>query len=266
MREPAGNRRHLSLRLVQRNFRLEPRNRFDEPYVVIDPFVLCKGNRRPQLSLSLIGQTQRSRHDTNDSEVFTAELQTLADNAGIGTEATLPETFANDHHLVASGVILFRQKVSTKDWPNSQRLEESRRNASRKESLRITIAREVVRNCAIRGDVREHRVLALPFEDICRRDLRIRLFRRIRFAQRHQLLRLRIIKRTQQHAIHHAEDRSVRTDAKRKRDHCNRSEPRPSSQSPQRIPNIFNHRCYSPQNAQKAQDISAVVLFVPFCG
>ena len=76
--------------------------------MVIDPFVLRKSNRSPQLSLSLIRQAQIFRHDADDSEVFAAELQSLADDARFRTEATLPETFTDDHDLVASGLIFFR--------------------------------------------------------------------------------------------------------------------------------------------------------------
>jgi hypothetical protein len=83
----------------------------------------------------LIRQTKRSRHDADDREVFTVELQRLAEDVSPTAEASMPQPLANDDDFVTSRLVFFGKKIPAPDRLRSKQFEQIRGNHARRATV-----------------------------------------------------------------------------------------------------------------------------------
>src|SRR5262245_16122770 len=124
--------------------------------------------------------------------------------------------------------LLFRAKASTFDRVDFEHPEEVGRNGSPRNALGLICARQIEVTYGYCGDIVEDLVTTSPFTKVWERNAEVgNTFRRVRHVDEHQFLGPFKTKRSQQHAIHHAEYRAVCSDSKGKSNHSNDGEPWP---------------------------------------
>ena len=151
----------------------------------------------------------------------------LSQNFWTAIERTLPKPVANDHNRQRADFVFVFAERPTDLRRQSDDVEKVSRDRSARNALRVASrnSAEIARFLMSRGEMFKNSVVLLPIEIIRERD-RIILSRPRRFIEDHDSLRVRIRQRLQQDGVDNAEDRGVRADAERKRQHSNKSESR----------------------------------------
>src|SRR5207302_7709345 len=96
--------------------------------------------RRPYLHGTEERKTKIRRSDAYDGERLSIEFYAFAEYAGLRAEARTPKRVTDHDNRLASGFAFLRQKRASQLRPNSEHLQESGRDTSRRELLRISVA------------------------------------------------------------------------------------------------------------------------------
>src|SRR5262249_41264783 len=171
-------------------------------------------------------------------ERFTIERYLLAHHAGIAAESPLPEAGAEQDYALASWLIFFRPHFPAEDRPHAHRGEKTGRHFTNAQTLRIAFAAQHHIFGAIGQHAFKGRLRLSPVVEVRHGNTHLRDLLGI-FGKEHQSAGVRISERTKQHSVHHAEDRSVRTDAERKRKHGHHRERRRFAQHAHRVANVL---------------------------
>ena len=166
-----------------------------------------------------------ARHHAGDGERLTVKIDRAPNNLGIPVEGAVPQAIA-DHHQRRRARFIFIFAESAADLRRQpDHVEKVRGHKSDRYSLRFAAsnAAEIARLQAGEREVLERGAVAPPIDvirqgdgGVCSVDDLIKI---------NKALRLRIRERTQEHRVDHAEDRGVRADAEREREHGDKSEP-----------------------------------------
>src|SRR5262249_54261331 len=88
-----SDRIHLHLRLLQSDTWFKATNNFEKMITALRCFFSWKSNRYPELIVPVFktGQLHEGRHDANDRVGLSVQSERAADDAWVGTEASLPQ-------------------------------------------------------------------------------------------------------------------------------------------------------------------------------
>ena len=145
----------------------------------------------------------------------TVERNVLSNDSRVCSKLVTPEALAKNDHMIVAGLIFIAREDASQQGLSLQNGKKFRRNAARAHELWLSLPREIERRKRIDCDLLEDVILGGPIQIIRRRHCKLlhsrKALLRRRMPDLHQLIRLGERQRAQQHRIHHAEDRSVRS-------------------------------------------------------
>ena len=214
----AGDRLQIEPRVGQRHRRADPSHHRQE---VLRALLQERGGLRKRPPGIRVAHRKRkpARHDADDLVRRLAELNGAADDGGIGAEARLPRRVAEHQHAVARRHAVGLAERAAEHRRGLQRVEEVRRRdghvrverlgARRERRAAVDVGCELLERPRARAPVlvvrRRHRVARLEVDAIV-------------FPHRHEAFGRGIRQRTDQDAVHHAEDGRRRADGERERE------------------------------------------------
>src|SRR5207247_4668728 len=152
------------------------------------------------------------------------ERDWLAQDAFIGPEPPLPKLRTQDCHRCSAGSIIVGYKIAPAKRPDPDRGEKIRPNDLPLEPFRFGRAAKIETLLpALRRHGFERCALAAPISKIEIRSI-LQTPARIPFLNYYQPFRILVGKRAEQNRVDDAEDRRVRSDAQRQRQHDHRGE------------------------------------------
>ena len=151
------------------------------------------------------------------------ECDGLIYGAGVASKPVRPQRVAQNHHGRRAGLVFIIVEQAADGRLSSQCGEAVSRYAHTGQTMRLALAGEVVTSPVVNADVFEDRLLRPPIAEVRVGD-RHGGEVRAAFAQPDEPLGFRVGQRTEQHGIHDAEDRRVRSDAQCDREHGHRGE------------------------------------------
>ena len=190
------------------------------PRAVIARFV-WKVDRARHPNLGLFREFKSRRHHSDDRNGSRADLDLFADNRGVGSEAALPQSVADDRDAYRLGFVVFGNERSPENRLDTEHREEPARHAGARHALRFgPIGAKVrVTGPECRG-AREEIGLLRPIGEIQERDVAVgNPRRRISAFEVDDAFRGRERQRTEENAVDQAEDGGVGADAEPERDH-----------------------------------------------
>src|SRR6266699_2806901 len=122
-----------------------------------------------------------------------------------------------DDDLVLAGFVLAWRERAPEQRPRAEEVETIGRHAQAIEALRLAVSREIHVGVVVRSEAVERDTLLFPIEKHSGRN-GIPLPRAGRFPHLHELARLIVVERFEQHAIDNAKDGGVRSDPERERE------------------------------------------------
>ena len=122
--QPAGQDRHLGLRLCERATRLEPADEVQLSVLFVREVGLAEdrtGGHEDVGGPAGARAFEVRRRDADDRVGRPSEREASADAARVSREPPLPEAVAQDDDLVVTGGRVFaREKEATRVWPESE--------------------------------------------------------------------------------------------------------------------------------------------------
>ncbi len=241
MREPARDRIHLRLSLLQLNVWPEAGDDYGVMFTSDCPLLVRPGHGRPHLRE--VRKPEAFRHHSGHEITLAVHINVLVHDGRIRSEMLLPQAMAEHHNIGASRLIFFRRKHTPQLRLNSHGREET---GCRRAGIKLLRRRAAGQSEPVVGVHRhpfEDVVLPLPVEIIrrgngeCRHSRKAR--RRGSMPDPNQPVRISEPQRTQQNSIHHAENCRVSANAQGEGDHRNRSEPDALAKLAQRKVNVL---------------------------
>ena len=133
-RHAFGNETHFRVGLRDRGTRFHLAERQIIVGVPVAQFPRLKGQRQPDLRLSLREMGPR-RHDSNHGLRLGIQRDDSADDVGVAAEMSLPEFVAQEHDVVFAESILLRQEVAAQDRLHSEESEDVGRHTPARDRL-----------------------------------------------------------------------------------------------------------------------------------
>lgn len=85
---------------------------------------VAKRERHPQLTILLVRELEAGRHDADHGVRLAVGDDRLADDPRVCAVAPLPESLAQEHHLVAAALVLLQMKQAADEGLHAERVEE----------------------------------------------------------------------------------------------------------------------------------------------
>ena len=183
-------------------------------------------------------QAERRRHDADDFARAAVHLNRLAEDFARATEPAAPQSFAEHDHRTGAGHRVGGGQRASLDGRRAQCVEEIRRHRRAADALRLVAAEQIEVGAGVRRQPRQARRLSAIVDDLPHRQPRPRLARR-RVPEEHQLVRLPVRQRFEDDALDDAEDRGVRADAEREREHGQRGESGAADEEAPAVTNVL---------------------------
>ena len=197
-------------------------------------------HRDPRLRVA-IGEGEARGHDAEHAGGGAVELHRAPHDRRVGPEAALPQPVAQDHHVVMARCVLVRSEHAAQRRLDPEHREERPGAvhdvqafgvvAAGERALRPTPETELVPRPRLRPVVLVLGPRGGERHQVHRRELR---------PHHGQPVRLRVGERSQEHPVHDAEDRRVRADAERQREHEHHGEARSAGELPERVLEILS--------------------------
>ena len=178
--------------------------------------------RQPHHGGTRVREVRRQRevrgHDPDHLERRAVDLNRAADDGGIAGVAALPEAVADHREVGTAGHVLLRGEAASAKGRDAERREHVRADVADRHALGLAVARQVRLAIAPGGHFGQRRRPAAVVEDFSLGDPR--LVERGPAAPDHDgAIRVAPRQRSQQDGVDDAEDRGVRADAERERQH-----------------------------------------------
>jgi len=167
-----------------------------------------------------------ARHNADNGGWLAVKIDHASNNLGIAVKGAVPKTIAeNDQGRRARLIFIFSEGPANLRR-QSDYVEEVRRYKRNRDSFRFAAgnAAEIARLQTAEREMLERSAVAPPVDVIRQSDRHIRSGGGL--IKINDALRLRIRERTEEDGVNHAEDRAVRTDAERQREHSDDCEAR----------------------------------------
>ena len=185
------------------------------------------------------GKAKTRGHDADNGVALVTDSYCPSDQPGIRTEATLPEAEAQDHDLIPSGLVFFRQKRAAQHWLGVKHGEQVVSDVDAGHHLGILAAGNIEQPEAVGRHVFEGPVLLAPVLEVRIGDpVAPPVCPRVRGPEANQVIRVRIGQRPQQHCVDDTVDRGVRSNSERKRQNDSNCEARVPDEGPQAVTDI----------------------------
>ncbi len=192
-----------------------------------------EGERHPELGRlrrqrsAAEEQTHVRRHHADDGDAAAVELNGAADDGRIAGEAALPETVAQDRDRVVSLRTFIVGERAPDQRRDAERREEVGRDVHADDFFRRARSGQVDAVVVERRDPLECRRALAPADEVRRRE-HVGAARppRVGFPHHDQASGIAERQRLEQHRVDDREDRRVRADAQRERQHRDRREAR----------------------------------------
>src|SRR6266513_3034075 len=183
--------------------------------------------RRPNLELA--GWKLKLRpHHSDDRVRSRVETDRFTDNARIARESPLPQSVAQEDNPILPGLGLIVRETPAQSGPHPKYRQEVCRDARPLKPLGIAVSRQIVirrRKLPQDRNVLENSVLGQQIPVICRGHWASRIAKERRSRpDGHESLRIRKRQRPQDDCVNDTENRRVRPDAEREREHGHSSE------------------------------------------
>ena len=199
-----------------------------------------KRQRRPHFGLQ--GEVEPRRHDAHHLRRRAVNADGAADNAWVSAKCPLPNRIAEQNDVVPTRLSFFVKERSSHVRLNAQGGEETGGNVRSGYALGRSAHAQVEDVASHRRDIREAAAVLDEVVKFGRRDVVAVVGNsdaRETHPDDHEAARIPVRQRTEEHAIHHAEDRCVRADAERERQHRNGGEAGVLRQHPYSVPQIL---------------------------
>ncbi len=160
-----------------------------------------------------------------------------ANDLRIAAEPALPVAITKHHDLGTAARVVFLREPAAENRLDAQHRQQPKGGRDPIDAFRVRELRHRGRPSGPNGDIGEG-LRFLPVRNVVG-DRRVEIFNvhaRRGLPGSHQAVRLREGKRLQQHAVDHAEDRSVRPDAQRQGHHRSDGKDRRPGQAAHRVP------------------------------
>src|SRR5262245_29218299 len=102
---------------------------------------------------------------------FAVERETNADQFWITAKAALPQTVADDHNLLVTVAVFFRQEVAPQQRRDAERREQIGRGQRADQALRLAAPREIESGLPIHRDLRKTVRPVAVIHELRRRDI-----------------------------------------------------------------------------------------------
>ncbi|HUF67829.1 MAG TPA: hypothetical protein VMM79_04185 [Longimicrobiales bacterium] len=140
----------------------------------------------------------------------------LTENRRIRDEPTTPQRVREYYSIRASPG--FSDEIAAHRWRHAKHIEERWRDLGADQPLRLRTARHDEAVVAVRGNIVQSAARLPDVQIVGRRDRAVAAAFAVGLPHLNQPIRGRVRQRSQEHGVHHAEDRRVRADAERERD------------------------------------------------
>ena len=166
------------------------------------------------------------------------------DGCLVAAESPLPERIGkNDgRRTIAREAVLLRREPAPVRRLHAQRLKRALRDEKSAQTLRLAAIRQRRGAVLPEADVRKGPVLVAVREVHCGLEVRAAQSASGAMPKPHELVRVRVRQRLDQHGVDDAEDRSGCADPEREREHGGKRECRPPRQATQRVAQIATER------------------------
>src|SRR6266581_4699797 len=190
------------------------------------------------------------RQDSDHFVAFAIQKDCLADNLRPCSEAAHPQRMTHQHDS-HSGTIFIRGENTPQYGVHLQHREHARGNSLAFHAHGLAFAREIEAAVPDRRHILENGILFLPIHEVARRRV-VSIFLIVGqphlFPRHHQSLGMRIRQWLQQYRVHQGEDRAIRADSERQRQHCDRSKPRIFAECPEPETRVLGQILEPPQS------------------
>src|SRR6185369_368526 len=178
-------------------------------------FLWIDDERDPQLSRHR--ELESRRHNPDHRITVTIQLDCLIDYRSIAAELLLPESIAQQHHLIFPGLLFFRYKSPPERRADSQHGHQVSADACSRDSLWLTSPGEIESRQLQRRHFLKRRLLVLPVLEVWNGDRRfIQTLPEITFRKSHEPIGIFVRKRLQDYGIEDTEDRQIAADTERR--------------------------------------------------
>ncbi len=167
--------------------------------------------RGPEVDLVSRREGEAFTHDAHDGIALGVEKNLAAEDARVRSELTLPESMAQEHHLVASRLSLLDGERAAERGLRAEKGKELGYGPDGGELQRLRFRPESVLHRAIGGHLRHRMRLLAPVEVGRRRD-EIEAALGLPLREHDEPVGFPVRKGVQEDALHEAEDRGVRPD------------------------------------------------------
>ena len=212
--DPSADRAHGRSRLVNGDTLFQPPERH-EPVKVTRHVRPLERQRPPDLREGTIERATPRQHADHRVRLVVEQDRPIHDT-GIRAELADPERVAEDHDTMFAELILAGRERPPESGFDAEDAKVVGRDARAAQQHRLADARQRGASARLRREEVEHRVVALPIEEVERRDRVPFAFRRL-FHHAHDAVRIPIGEGLQQHPVDEAEDRGVGANADRQR-------------------------------------------------
>src|SRR5262245_40245196 len=222
---PAVNSAHLGLRLLQTEAGFDPSHRHgatSAPRAIL--FVNLPG--RPYLRLlggqraGITAPVEARRHHADHRGFIAAQDQFAPDDLRVAAEPPLPQSEVDHDHAWLPRLAFVRREGSPQNWGHAEYIEKAGGGDLRWNLFRLAVAGQVDGCVPESRHILEDAVLLLPVEEVPHVDhILTAWIRAPSFPHHHQPVGVGVRQGLQQHGMHYAEDRRIRADAERQRDH-----------------------------------------------
>jgi hypothetical protein len=185
------------------------------------PHIVLQRELKTGNQVRATGKLKSFRHYADDLRVLTGERKRLAEHIWVAAEMSLPESVADDRDRRAIRHVFFRRERAAQYWTSTNRFKEIRGYSCATQQLRISASGQLPRP----GTKRRHAFerLRSGFESFevgsgIRQCVCLKL--RQDAPDHYDAFRIFERQRPQQRRVHNAEDRRVRADSERQRQHC----------------------------------------------
>ena len=173
-------------------------------------------DRQPEVCPARKRKTRR--HDTDHDVRTSVEGDRMVHHSSVSAKPALPKSVAQKHKARRARLVVGIVEKPSEGRFRAQRGQGVRRDANTGQAIRLAFAREIVTSPIVNADVIEDRLLRPPIAEVRVGDRHSREIRAA-FAQPDESFGFRVRQGTEQHGIHDAEDRRVRSDAQRESEH-----------------------------------------------
>src|SRR5262249_43863704 len=160
----------------------------------------------------------------------------------LGAEVTALEVLTDDDYAMLAVMLFFRQKVAPRGRLCAEHRKQVRGYERALNPLRPVAAGEVKVLVLKSRKLHEHLSLIPPGQKVHYPRAKLAAGLRLAFPDHHQSFRVRIGKRLEQHRVDYTEDRRVRADAERERQHGDEGEAGALHQRSHAVAQVLNQR------------------------